>query len=373
MVSVRTGNGWVGTVRWCASCGTSRSSIGSSGFAGLAVEEEEVAVGAHRRHRLDRLAVDRRVVQQQRRRDVRVPDVVAHHLVVPPPLARLHVEGEDRGGEQVVPLAELAAEHRHRVAGREVDHPQVGIDGADQPHAPAAELPGIVVLRPGVVAELAGTRDDEEGPLDRAGRGVEGQHPPLSADVAVGEADEHLAARVHRRGRHRLAPRPHLAPDPGRPDELAGILVECDDLRAARAEEDEAVTEHHPLPRGHPPRLGVRLPAPDRVAGPRIEREDVGAARQVDDAVLDHRGRARRRAAGERRHPRAAEPIDGVGRDSVERGVARAGPVPAGEGPVGRGIAAARLGLLPGEAARERGERDHRRDRDDEVNDDARA
>ena len=77
---------------------------------------------------------------------------LAHHLVVPPPLARLDVEGEDGRGVQVVSFAEFAAEHRDRVAGREVDRPQLGIDGADQPDAAAAEFPGVVVLRPGVVA-----------------------------------------------------------------------------------------------------------------------------------------------------------------------------------------------------------------------------
>ena len=338
---------------------------GQQRLAGLAVEQEQVAVGAHRRHRLHRLAVDRRVVEQQRGGDVGVPDVVTHDLVVPAPLAGLHVEGEDRGGEQVVAVAQLAAEHRHRVAGREVDHAEVRVDGADEPHAAPAVLPRVAVLRPGLVAELAGPRDDVERPRHLAGRGVEGEHAPLAADVAVGEAHEHLAARDHRRGGHHLAPRPLLAADPGRPDELAGVAAEGDDLAAARAEEDAAVVQPHALPRGDAPRLGVRLPAPDGLAGPRVEREDVGAAGQVDHTVVDHRGRARRGAAGERRHPRAAESVDGVGRDRVEGRVARAEPVAAGEGPVRRRVAAARLGRLGGEAGREGADHNRRRDGDE--------
>ena len=210
------------------------------------------------------------------------------------------------------------------------------------------------------MAELARTRHDEESPLHLTGPGIESHHPALSADITIRDADKHLAARVHGRGRHRLARRRWDLSDRRRPDQFAVFPIERDNFPAPRAEKDPVTAHRDALPRRHSPRLGIRLPVPDWIARPRIEREDVRAPRQVDDAVLHHRGCARRGAAGKRSHPRRTEAIDGVGRHRVEGGVARAGPVTAGEGPVGGRIAAAWIGGLPGEAAHQQQDRDHR-------------
>ena len=317
-------------------------------LARLPVEQEEVAVGPDGRQRLARPPVDLRLVEQHRRGDVRVPDVVPDHLVVPAPLACRHVEREHRGGEQVVARADLAAEHRDRIARGEVDQTQVRIDRPVQPDAAAAEHPGVRILRPRVVTELARPRHDEERPLHRAGRRVEGDDAPLPAAVAVRQPHEDLPACIQRRGGDRFAALQRHAADRRGPHQLARVLAQRRHLRVTQSEKDEAVAQPDALPgRNHLRAVVVRLPAPDHLARPGVDREHVGPGRQIEDAVLDDRGRPRRRAALEVRHPGPAEPADRGGRDVGEGRVARARPVPADGRPVLRRIAAATLGGLP--------------------------
>src|SRR5690242_2407071 len=96
-----------------------------------------------------------------------------HLLVVPAVLSGLGLDSHHRDREQVVAGADAAVEIRPRVAGGEVDEAEVGIDGRSLPNAGSAVFPGLAILRPGVVAELARTGDGVERPDEAAILGVE--------------------------------------------------------------------------------------------------------------------------------------------------------------------------------------------------------
>ena len=136
-LSAPTGNGCVAAVKLNGSRGHRPLLDGMHRLAGLAVEQEQEPVGAQRRQRRPPLAVHRGVVQQGRDGDVGVPQVVADHLVVPAQGAGVHVQSQDGRRVQVVAATRLAAEHRHGVAGDEVDEPEVGIRVPDVPDAGA--------------------------------------------------------------------------------------------------------------------------------------------------------------------------------------------------------------------------------------------
>ena len=74
-------------------------------------------------------------------RRVVVPDVVMHLLEVPAVFAGLRLDRDDRRGVQVVAGANGAVVVGARIAGREVDEPELGIDGRRLPHRRAAVLP----------------------------------------------------------------------------------------------------------------------------------------------------------------------------------------------------------------------------------------
>src|SRR5690348_11019700 len=96
-----------------------------------------------------------------------------HLLEVPAVLSSLGLDCNHRDREQIIAGADAAVEIRPRVAGREVDEAEVGIDGRSLPNAGSAVFPRLAILRPGVVAELAGTRDSVERPDEAAVLGVE--------------------------------------------------------------------------------------------------------------------------------------------------------------------------------------------------------
>ena len=125
-------------------------------LAGLAIEDVGPARLADLAMPLRSLPSIRRVEQHDGIRRVVVPDVVMHLLEVPAVLAGLRVDRDDRDAEEVVAGAHGAVEIGARVARREVDEPELGIDGRRLPDGRAAVLPRVVVLRPGVVAGLAG-------------------------------------------------------------------------------------------------------------------------------------------------------------------------------------------------------------------------
>ena len=114
---------------------------------------------------LDRLAIDRRVVQDGRARRVEVPDIVVHLLEVPR-VGAIHVQRDHRHAEQVVARSHGAVVVRAGVARGEVDQPEVRIDRRVLPDGRATVLVGlrldrigIVRRRPRVAADVARTRE----------------------------------------------------------------------------------------------------------------------------------------------------------------------------------------------------------------------
>ncbi len=123
-------------------------------------------------------------------RRVAVPQVVVHELEVPDALAGLARAGRARSCRTARRRCRSPPQKSH--AGEPIGRytmPRRGVDADPAPGVGSAHgLPG--VLRPGVVAELAGPRDRVEGPADGARAHVVG------ADVAGGRR---AGALVHAR------------------------------------------------------------------------------------------------------------------------------------------------------------------------------
>ena len=90
------------------------------------------------------LAVDGHVEQRGRARHVVAPQVVRHLLETPFQRAGLHIERDDRHGPEVVAGSPGAGGLRRRIAGAEVEQPELGIERRRVPHRAAAVLPSLV-------------------------------------------------------------------------------------------------------------------------------------------------------------------------------------------------------------------------------------
>ena len=90
-------------------------------FAGLAVQRVEERLLGGLEDTLDLPAVHRDVHQHRCRRRVVVPDVMMHHLKMPPSLARLHIQRNHARTEEVVAGMEPAVVVHRRAVGDDVD------------------------------------------------------------------------------------------------------------------------------------------------------------------------------------------------------------------------------------------------------------
>src|SRR5262249_2378302 len=119
----------------------------------------------HLRDGLHRLAVAPDRHEIWRGREVEVPQIVVQALEVPDALAGARVEREHAVGEQVVAGTVRAVKVERRRTGRRESPGVLLIDRDAGPRVRAAgDLPR--VLRPGVVAELAGPWNRVERPAD---------------------------------------------------------------------------------------------------------------------------------------------------------------------------------------------------------------
>src|SRR5207245_5154389 len=115
------------------------------------------------------------------------------------------------------------------------------VDRRRLPDGCAAVFPRVARLRPGVVADLAGTGDGVEVPEHLAGLGVVGGYAAANAIVGARDAGVDAAVVVERRARDRVALLPQH--DLRLPLDLAAPLVERDELAVELAEVDAAVAE----------------------------------------------------------------------------------------------------------------------------------
>src|SRR5690606_17922147 len=142
----------------------------------------------------------------------------------------------------------------------------------------AAMHPHLVVLRPGLVAELAGPRDRVEGPAKLAPLRVVGFHAAADAELGAGEAGDHEPVAVQRGAGDAVALRPALRL--GRPEDAPVTLIERDQPAVELADEHLAVAEPdaatgpaatNRVDRG----IEIRFVAPENLAGVDREREHV--------------------------------------------------------------------------------------------------
>src|SRR6185295_1923190 len=151
----------------------------------------------------------------------------------------------------------------------------------------------LVVLRPRVVADLAGPRDRVERPDELAVARVERFDAAANAALAAGKSRVDEAVVVERRRRDRIAFLPALGLHG--PRDLARALIERDELAVELADEDLAVAKAQPAARpaaadGCVRGIEIRAVLPEDLAAVDADRERVVRARDdIDDAVVDER------------------------------------------------------------------------------------
>src|SRR5204863_2271881 len=116
----------------------------------------------------DRLAVLHDVSEHRGRGVVVIPDPMMDVLKMPFPLSGLQIDADETLGEQVVAWPVAAVEVRRRRLDGQVHESAFFVDGDLRPHAGIA-VDGPRLVLPGVVAELAGTRNRVERPEQLAG------------------------------------------------------------------------------------------------------------------------------------------------------------------------------------------------------------
>ncbi len=175
--------------------------VGADQFAGLGIPHIEEALLGRLHQDVAHFAVDHQVGGDQRVGVVVVPLVARHLLVVPPVLAGLGVQRDDRGDEQVVaaPGAAQFLRPGQAVAGAEIHHVGLGIVQDVVPSGRAAALLPVLVALPGgrgllehlVLVGLRGiARHGVETPLLLAGFRIVGRHIAAHVIFGAGVTDD---------------------------------------------------------------------------------------------------------------------------------------------------------------------------------------
>ena len=253
---------------------------------------------------------------------------------MPAVLARLDIERDDRGREQIVAGALRAVEAVARVAGGEINHAELGVDGRRLPDGPAAEFPEVIIGGPGVAAELPGRRNGVERPARLASPGIERLQAAADPHVTAAHPEDDHAVVIQRRADDAVAFEGIL--NLIAPEDLAGALVKGHELGVQPADEHLAVAEGdaaaHPTAADfHATGIEVRLVAPENLATVHADREDIIlAGHHVEHAVVHERlplaGMLRAHAAPvEVRAPHGLHVANVVAIDLAERGVTLVG------------------------------------------------
>jgi hypothetical protein len=162
---------------------------GEEGFAGLAVEEEDVGRFGDLGDGVDLLAVVLHGHEVGRGGQIAVPQIVVDGLKVPLALAGVRIEREEGVGEEVVAVAVAAVEIEGGGAGGHIDDAALRVEAHAGPGVGGAGV-GVGFGGPGFIAEFAGLGDGVEDPGDGAGADVEG------ADVAGGGGQGFVGAEA---------------------------------------------------------------------------------------------------------------------------------------------------------------------------------
>src|SRR5689334_21803767 len=151
-------------------------------------------------------------------------------------------------------------------------------------------LPDVVVLRPRVVAELAGTGNRVERPLERSVVRVVRLDAAADAVLGAGKAGDDESVVVQRRAGNGVALFPPLGLD--RPRDRAGALIERQQLAVQLADEHLPLAEANAAAR--PPAadgvdlfIELRFVSPESRTGlDRDRKHIVCTGDDVDDAVV---------------------------------------------------------------------------------------
>ena len=150
--------------------GLQRERLAEQELAGLAVERVVEAVAVGPQHRPARPVRHLDIGEHRDLDRVPVMHVVRRELEIPPHLARVAIEGQDRVGVQVVAQPHLAAVVGAGVAGAPVDEVQLRIVRAGDPGRRPARAPRI--SQPCLVVGMVRTRNGVGPPGALAGLGV---------------------------------------------------------------------------------------------------------------------------------------------------------------------------------------------------------
>ncbi len=332
--------------------------LGNEQLAGGAVHGVGETVAVEMGQQLARLAVDRLIREDHLVDAVIVPLVVGRHLIDPLGDAGIRVARPDRHRPFVVAGTLLRIPGRG-IARSVIDEVQFWVVGDPAPGSAAADLPLITLpgLEAGVLADRLAERGGLLGvdqklvvrpfrisaPGQLARLDVVGRHMRLDAELAAGDADQHLVLDDHGRRRAGLA----LAGIAilGGPCNLTGLGIERDQGRVGLMQEDlaiavgEATVDRVAAHHRDDVRILLRLVLPDDLVLLRkVNGIDLVRERRVDvhDVADDQRAAFMAAQHAGREGPGNLELAHVLRVDLVELGIAGIGIVAGRHNPVFR-------------------------------------
>ena len=221
-----------------------------------------------------------------------VVGVARRELVVPDDLASLGPKRQHGGCVEIVAGPRLRRPRR-RIPDSPIGEIELWVIGSGDPARPAADLPGIVVLRPGLVALLAARGNRVAAPQLLAGLGVPAVDEAADAELGARYAGDQHAVGDLRRHRHRIAVLPFCCLR--LPDLLAGFHVEREHVSVEGGAIDLAVEDRRALVGNaaahHARRLGrpLEVVLPNLLAGGNVDGDRRPGVGYVHHAVVDQR------------------------------------------------------------------------------------
>ncbi len=307
---------------------------------------------------------------------VEVPGVAGRRLVIPGHLARIGMNGEDRGEIEIVAAARRTqiAIPRIAIARADIEQIEFRIIGHGIPRRAASpELPPIVLAvgRPGFHRgrhrrvfgrqfRIAG--HDEEAPDLAAGVGVISSEIAARIIFRAAVSDHDESVHDARRARDRVSA---IAIDRvDVPDGFSGGGIELDETAVQRADIDRALP-HRDAAIGNiaagiaaPCARHLRIVSPELLAGFRIQRPNLAPRSRDIHYAVRHHGRAFEAARGiGAEFPRHAEVLHRVAVDLRERRKALLGIGASVGKPIGVGLMNDFLAIHIGYRIRGRGRR----------------
>src|SRR5579871_3926985 len=308
---------------------------GDEGAVG-AIKRVEVAVAGGVHHELAVLAVDLGVDDRVFGDFVEIIGIIRRVLEAPFDLAVIRAQRQHARGPLVVAGAIFRVPVWPGIADALVERVGLRVIGRGLPHGPAAMLPALLAVLPGLVAGLAGTRDRVRPPRRLAGVEVGCLDVTADAELATGGAHDRQVANDEWRDRQRLADR--RVGNLALPRDFTGLLVDGEHPPVERngnhlvlPQRNAAIIDAAASYVAGPGAVGagVHLPFDDAfLAGRHVDCVDrAPAVRHIHDAVLDDRRRfqvtegvaSAALEARERHREHRLQVFDGLGVDLLEQ------------------------------------------------------